>query len=186
METVSRCHRYLHQYEHSGGHNSALETAIMVFARDWLHIPIERTEDIPALLNRPIRICGMVPNQGAPGGGPFWVEDDDGHASLQIVESSQIDHNNTQQQAIADSATHFNPVDLVCNIRDYHGNKFDLTRFVDPKTGFIALKTDGDRQLKAMLPGLWNGAMAHWITLFIEVPYTTFNPAKTVFDLLNR
>ena len=187
METVSRCHRYLHQYEHSGGHNPALETAIMVFARDWLHIPIERTEDIPALLNRPIRICGMVPNQGAPGGGPFWVEDDDGHASLQIVESSQIDHNNTQQQAIADSATHFNPVDLVCNIRDYHGNKFDLTRFVDPKTGFIALKTDGDRQLKAMeLPGLWNGAMAHWITLFIEVPYTTFNPAKTVFDLLNR
>ena len=187
MEIVSQCHHYLKLYDQNGPTDKTLVEEIIKFARKRLNINIKQAEDIPALLNRPIRVCGMVPNQGAPGGGPFWVEDADGHASLQIVESSQIDHNDAQQQAIADSATHFNPVDLVCSIRDYRGNKFDLTRFVDPKTGFIALKTDGDRQLKAMeLPGLWNGAMAHWITLFIEVPYTTFNPAKTVFDLLKR
>ncbi|MDT0295253.1 DUF4301 family protein [Mesonia ostreae] len=137
------------------------------------------------LLNRPIRVCGMVKNEGAPGGGPFWVLDHQGKASLQIVESAQIDHTNQSQQDIAAKATHFNPVDIVCGIKDYQGEKFNLLDFVDASKGFISEKSKDGRALKALeLPGLWNGAMAHWNTIFVEVPLVTFNPVKTVVDLL--
>ena len=138
-------------------------------------------------LNRPIRVCGMVKNVGEPGGGPFWVENDKGEASLQIVESSQMNLKDQSQLQIFCSSTHFNPVDLVCCISDYKGNKFNLTDFVDESTGFISLKSSGGKNLKAMeLPGLWNGAMANWITVFVEVPLITFNPVKTVNDLLRN
>jgi hypothetical protein len=127
----------------------------------------------------------MVKNEGEPGGGPFWVRDIKGNVSLQIVESSQIDLQNPQQEAILARATHFNPVDLVCGIRNYKGDKFNLARYVDPNSGFIVEKNKGGRPLKAYeLPGLWNGAMAKWITIFVEVPLITFNPVKTVNDLL--
>ncbi len=139
------------------------------------------------LLNRPVRICGMVKNEGEPGGGPFWVRNKEGKISLQIVESSQINRKDQEQDAIFQGATHFNPVDLVCGIRDYKGQKFDLHQFVDPSTGFISIKSMDGKQLQAQeLPGLWNGAMAGWITLFVEVPIITFNPVKTVNDLLRK
>jgi hypothetical protein len=129
----------------------------------------------------------MVKNEGEPGGGPFWVMDDHGECSLQIVESSQIDLQDPQQQSIMQAATHFNPVDLVCCTKDYLGNPFHLNHFVDENTGFISMKSTGGRTLKALeLPGLWNGAMAKWITVFVEVPIITFNPVKTVNDLLRK
>jgi hypothetical protein len=137
------------------------------------------------ILNRPIRIAGMVKNEGEPGGGPFWVRNDKGEVSLQIVESSQIDMNHPQQKEIVGQATHFNPVDLVCSVRDYRGHNFDLHHHIDASTGFISKKSKDGKEVKAQeLPGLWNGAMADWITLFVEVPIETFNPVKTVNDLL--
>ena len=137
--------------------------------------------------NRPIRVCGMVKNEGEPGGGPFVVENEEGIKSLQIVESSQIDFSKEDQSEIVKNATHFNPVDLVCTLKDFKGNKFDLKEFVDGETGFISEKSKNGKTLKAQeLPGLWNGAMAHWITLFMEVPILTFNPVKTVNDLLRE
>jgi hypothetical protein len=137
--------------------------------------------------NRPLRVCGMVKNQGEPGGGPFWARNADGTVSLQIVESTQIDPDNTQQQSILKHATHFNPVDLVCGIKNYRKEKFDLTKYTDPATGFISPKSKDGRDLKAQeLPGLWNGAMSDWNTLFVEVPVETFNPVKTVLDLLRE
>ena len=136
-------------------------------------------------LNRPMRICGMVKNEGEPGGGPFWVKNDDDEVSLQIIESSQIDHKNPQQEAIFQASTHFNPVDLVCGCWNYQGEAFNLTDYVDANTGFVSNKSKDGRELKALeLPGLWNGAMADWITIFVEVPIETFNPVKTVNDLL--
>jgi hypothetical protein len=137
------------------------------------------------ILNRPIRICGMVKNEGEPGGGPFWVQDEKGRPSLQIVELSQIDLNNENQLAIFKNSTHFNPVDIVCSVKDFEGNKFDLNHFIDPKTAFITEKTKNEKKIKAFeLPGLWNGAMAEWSTIFVEVPIETFNPVKKVTDLL--
>jgi nicotinamide riboside kinase len=137
------------------------------------------------ILNRPIRVCGMVKNEGEPGGGPFWVTDTNGNSTLQIVESAQIDFNNEKQVLIASNATHFNPVDLVCGLKDYKGSKFDLGNFIDAKSGFIVEKNKFGKSIKAFeLPGLWNGAMANWITIFVEVPLITFNPVKTVNDLL--
>ncbi|WP_421824099.1 DUF4301 family protein [Flagellimonas oceanensis] len=136
-------------------------------------------------INRPIRICGMVKNEGEPGGGPFWVKDSGGNISLQIIESAQIDMDNNDQAAILQNATHFNPVDLVCGVRNHKGGKFNLLDYVDPKQGFITGKTKEGKELKALeLPGLWNGAMAFWNTIFVEVPLVTFNPVKTVNDLL--
>jgi len=147
----------------------------------------EKADFLKEFLTRPIRICGMVKNEGEPGGGPFFVGDAEGSVSLQIVESSQIEMKNDRQAAIAKGATHFNPVDLVCSLKDGEGNPFDLRRFVDPKTGFISEKSKDGKPLKAQeLPGLWNGAMAHWMTLFVEVPLITFNPVKTVNDLLRK
>ncbi len=142
-------------------------------------------KELQSKLNRPIRICGMVKNEGEPGGGPFWVKDANGDASLQIIESAQIDGSNAMQKEIVKNATHFNPVDIVCGIKNYKGIPYDLADFVDTKQGFITSKTKEGRELKAMeLPGLWNGAMANWNTLFVEVPVQTFNPVKTVNDLL--
>jgi hypothetical protein len=138
-------------------------------------------------LNRPLRVCGMVKNAGEPGGGPFWVEHADKSTSLQIVESSQVDMESAQQRGIWASSTHFNPVDLVCGVRDYTGKPFDLMNFVDPGTGFISVKSREGRELKALeLPGLWNGSMAYWNTVFVQVPIITFNPVKTVLDLLRK
>jgi hypothetical protein len=136
-------------------------------------------------LNRPIRVCGMVKNEGEPGGGPFWVKDENGQVSLQIIEFAQIDFENEQQKEIAKNASHFNPTDLVCGVKDYKGEKFDLTQFVDPKAAFITMKSQNGVAVKALeLPGLWNGSMAHWNSIFVEIPVSTFNPVKTVNDLL--
>ena len=136
-------------------------------------------------LNRPMRVCGMVKNVGEPGGGPFLAYNPDGTISLQILESSQIDKGNAEYVSMFQSGTHFNPVDLVCAVRNYKGQKFDLTRYVDPQTGFISSKSKNGKELKALeLPGLWNGAMSDWNTIFVEVSLGTFNPVKTVNDLL--
>ena len=136
-------------------------------------------------LNRPMRVCGVVKNVGEPGGGPFLTYNQDGTVSLQILESSQIDKNNEEYMKMFTEGTHFNPVDLVCATKDYQGNAFDLPKFVDPSTGFISSKSKNGKDLKALeLPGLWNGAMSDWNTVFVEVPLGTFNPVKTVNDLL--
>ena len=135
-----------------------------------------------AKLNRPIRVCGVVKNTGEPGGGPFLVREADGSISCQILESTQI-----SDPALMAQSTHFNPVDLVCAIRDYEGKPFDLPKYVDPQTGFISNKSKDGKELLALeLPGLWNGAMAKWNTIFVEVPVSTFNPVKTVNDLLRE
>ena len=138
-------------------------------------------------LNRPMRVCGMVKNVGEPGGGPFLAYNPDGTISLQILESSQIDMNDPEKKAMFEKGTHFNPVDLVCAIRDYKGRKFNLLEHVDKATGFISYKSKNGRDLKALeLPGLWNGSMSDWNTVFVEVPLSTFNPVKTVNDLLRE
>ena len=135
-------------------------------------------------LNRPIRVCGMVKNVGEPGGGPFLAYNPDGTISPQILESSQIDMDNPEMRQLFEQGTHFNPVDLVCGIKDYQGRKFNLLQYVDRNTGFISHKSKEGRDLKALeRPGLWNGAMSDWNTVFVEVPLTTFNPVKTVNDL---
>ena len=168
---------------------------IIAFAKKQLMIEIpgfveqydiyEKTDFLYGCLNRPMRVCGMVKNEGEPGGGPFWVKNMDDEISLQIIESSQIDHNKEDQEAIFKGSTHFNPVDLVCGCWNYKGEAFNLTDYVDPNTGFVSSKSKDGRELKALeLPGLWNGAMADWITIFVEVPIETFNPVKTVNDLL--
>lgn len=138
-------------------------------------------------LNRPMRVCGMVKNVGEPGGGPFLAYNPDGTVSLQILESSQIDMKDPEKKAMFEQGTHFNPVDLVCAVRDYKGNKFNLLNYVDKATGFISYKSKNGKDLKALeLPGLWNGSMSDWNTVFVEVPLTTFNPVKTVNDLLRE
>lgn len=138
-------------------------------------------------LSKPVRVCGMVKNEGEPGGGPFWVNGPDGFVSPQIVEKSQVDMSDVEQSAIIRTATHFNPVDLVCGMRSPRGEWYALKNFTDPETGFISIKSKDGRKLKAMeLPGLWNGSMADWITVFVEVPLSTFSPVKTVNDLLKE
>ncbi|PIB34183.1 NAD metabolism ATPase/kinase [Reichenbachiella sp. 5M10] len=145
----------------------------------------DKVSELRDKLNRPIRVCGMVKNTGEPGGGPFWVSAADGSASLQIAETAQIDLDDPQKAEMLKGSTHFNPVDLICATKDYQGNKFDLLAYRDDNTGFVTAKSKNGRDLKAMeLPGLWNGAMAYWNTLFVEVPISTFNPVKTVNDLL--
>lgn len=138
-------------------------------------------------LNRPMRVCGVVKNVGEPGGGPFLTYNQDGTVSLQILESSQIDKTNEEYQKMFTEGTHFNPVDLVCAVKDYKGQPFNLPDFVDKSTGFISSKSKNGKELKALeLPGLWNGAMSDWNTVFVEVPLATFNPVKTVNDLLRE
>jgi hypothetical protein len=136
-------------------------------------------------LDRPLRVCGVVPHTGEPGGGPFWVEGADGAESVQIVESAQVDPDDAGQQAIWRASTHFNPVDLVCGLRDSAGKPFDLARFVDADAAIVTSKTEDGRKVRVLeRPGLWNGAMAGWNTVFVEVPLETFTPVKTVLDLL--
>ena len=170
-------------------------TEAFSFARHKLHIQtpnhiVNGDEDsqrnfLLRKLNRPIRVCGMVRNTGEPGGGPFWIQEQHGASSLQIIESSQVDMTEKEQLTIWRSATHFNPVDLVCGVRDFRGQFFDLHEFTNPTTGFISIKSKDGKELRALeLPGLWNGAMAEWNTAFVEVPLSTFNPVKTVYDLL--
>ena len=138
-------------------------------------------------LNRPMRVCGVVKNVGEPGGGPFLPYNQDGTVSLQILESSQIDKSNTEYMKMFTEGTHFNPVDLVCAVKNYKGEKFNLPDYVDRTTGFISSKSKNGKDLKALeLPGLWNGAMSNWNTVFVEVPLSTFNPVKTVNDLLRE
>lgn len=155
------------------------------------NLDIKNLEDCDLVLylrkkfNRPMRVCGMVKNVGEPGGGPFLAYNEDGTVSLQILESSQIDMTNAASKEMFENGTHFNPVDLVCAVKNYKGEKFNLPAFVDRNTGFISHKSKNGRELKAMeLPGLWNGAMSDWNTIFVEVPLVTFNPVKTVNDLL--
>jgi len=159
-------------------------SAVAMLRRYFPHLP-EHGPDRVAFLNRPLRVCGMVKNEGAPGGGPFWLRDEAGSEALQIVEGAETDPNNAEQQAIAAGATHFNPVDLVCFTRDFRGEKFDLGAFTRPDAVFIAHKTHNGMPIRALeWPGLWNGGMAGWLTVFVEVPSFTFSPVKTVADLL--
>ena len=150
-------------------------------------VDAELAEYLKTKFNRPIRVCGVVKNVGEPGGGPFLCYNNDGTVSPQILESSQIDTNNEEYVRMFKEGTHFNPVDLVCATKDYKGNRFNLPEYVDKKTGFISSKSKNGKELKALeLPGLWNGAMSDWSTIFVEVPIGTFNPVKTVNDLLRE
>lgn len=194
IELQSKTYEYLHDLdseEVTEGNIAAIEN----FLTHKLSIKISdeykkyshryKVEYLQEKLNRPIRICGMVKNEGEPGGGPFWVEDKKSNQSLQIVESAQINLEDQNQEDILKNATHFNPVDLVCGVKNYKGEKFDLENYVNPNAAFITNKTKNGKDLKALeLPGLWNGSMAHWNTIFVEVPIITFNPVKTVNDLL--
>jgi hypothetical protein len=147
----------------------------------------EKTNFLFGRLNRPIRVCGMVKNEGDTGGGPFWVKGKAGEVTLQIVETSQINLQDKDQERIFKSATHFNPVDVACSFVDFKGNYFNLSEFVDENAGFISTKSKDGRTLKAIeLPGLWNGAMSDWISVFVEVPLITFNPVKVINDLLKK
>jgi hypothetical protein len=147
----------------------------------------DRAEMLRAKLDRPIRVCGMVKNLGEPGGGPFIIRDKDGSTSLQILEGAQINPDDPAAVAALKSATHFNPVDLVCCLHRHDGTKFNLLDYVDEETGLISSKSYQGRELKALeLPGLWNGSMSDWNTLFVEVPIETFNPVKVVLDLLRE
>lgn len=191
LKTQAKIFEYLNKLDNNQV-NKDLLSEIESFLKTELNISINNNETaklttIKKLLNRPIRVCGMVKNEGEAGGGPFVVEDENKNLSLQIVESSQIDLKNPTQKEILTTSTHFNPVDLVCGVKDYKGNNFDLSSYIDPNTGFISVKSKDGRDLKAMeLPGLWNGAMAHWNTIFVEVPIITFNPVKTINDLLRK
>jgi len=180
----------------AAGDAGTLEREQMIrFCRDRLHVwlpadfpsrsPLDQAVFLQSRFARPLRVCGVVPNAGEPGGGPFWVRGEDGAMSLQIVEAFQVDSASEAQQARWAEATHFNPVDLVCGLRDEGGRLYDLDRFVDRQAGCITLKSEAGHPIKALeLPGLWNGAMAYWNTVFVEVPLETFNPVKTVTDLL--
>jgi len=156
--------------------------------RDFKHFPREKQVDfLFNKFNRPIRVCGMVKNQCELGGGPFWAEHEDQSQSIQIVEKSQINLQLPDQEAVFKDSTHFNPVDIVCGVRNYKGEPFDLIDFVDFNTGFITVKSKEGKELKAIeLPGFWNGSMAYWNSIFVEVPLITFNPVKTVNDLLKK
>lgn len=188
IEIKDKVHRYLNMID-DGAVDKEQMKEITDFIYDQFKTELNPVDDnisemAHRFLNRPIRVCGMVKNTGEPGGGPFWVKQG-GRISLQIIESAQINFNDSEQSRIANSATHFNPVDLVCAVRDYNGKKFDLNLFSDPDTSFISEKSYQGKVLKALEhPGLWNGAMAEWLTLFVEVPLLTFNPVKTVNDLL--
>ncbi len=194
IETQNRIFDYLQRLE-SGKVDEGLLEEIAGFARDRLSLVssaefnglscAERSETLFSLLNRPLRVCGMVRNEGEPGGGPFWICDDDGRVSIQIVESAQVDARNPEQKSVLASSTHFNPVDLVCGLRDFKGKCFDLQSFSNKNMGFITIKSKDGKEVKALeLPGLWNGGMAFWNTVFVEVPSSTFTPVKTVNDLL--
>ncbi|NQY07145.1 MAG: DUF4301 family protein, partial [Flavobacteriaceae bacterium] len=193
LKAQEKTHAYMNLLSREEVTSDALNT-IEIFLKEKLNVSLSsdfkklskefKIKELKEKLNRPIRVCGMVKNEGEPGGGPFWVSKE-GSDSLQIVESAQINKKDKKQQEILKSSTHFNPVNLVCGVKDYQGNKFDLLDYADHNAVFITPKTKNGKDLKALeLPGLWNGAMAHWNTIFVEVPLMTFNPVKTVNDLL--
>ncbi len=195
VDIQDKVYSYLKGLDHPTPPSTKVVSSIWSFMEHKLNvIPPEESEHwnkelkikfLKEKMNRPIRVCGMVENEGEPGGGPFWVRNEDGSMSLQIIEASQINSNDPEQIEILKKSTHFNPVDIICGLYDYKGNKFDLFKFSNPQTGFISQKSLDGKDIKAQeLPGLWNGSMADWITIFVEVPLTTFNPVKTVNDLL--
>jgi hypothetical protein len=194
LEAQQNVFSYLHKLDEANLTETDFKLMVL-FLRYRLNVPInsnfenytseEKITYLKTKLNRPIRVCGMVKNEGEPGGGPFWVKDKNGKISLQIVEFAQIDFSRRSQQELVYKATHFNPTDLVCGVKDYKGKKFDLMQFFDPEAAFITMKTQNGIDIKALeLPGLWNGSMAYWNSIFVEVPLETFNPVKTVNDLL--
>jgi len=186
LQLQEKAFDYLRRLESDDVSDEFLED-VKSFLRHQLniHVQFKSKQDVIHYLNRPIRVCGMVINEGAPGGGPFWIKNEDGSISLQIVEKSQIDLKQADQKEKMQASTHFNPVDIVCSLRDYKGKTFNLQDYVDRNKGFIAHKFVGGEPIKALeLPGLWNGGMAFWNTVFVEVPVHTFNPVKTVMDLL--
>lgn len=195
VDIQEKIHQYLQTID-SGCYERESLLEILHFLQNELNVKNPETkylEDAELVLylknklNRPIRVCGMVPNIGEPGGGPFFTVNNDGTTSLQVLESSQIDLSDPSKKEMFETGTHFNPVDIVCAVKDYQGKKFDLLEFVDVKTGFISSKSKNGKELKALeLPGLWNGSMSDWNTIFIEVPLSTFNPVKTVNDLLRK
>ena len=192
-ELQTKVFGYLKQLDEQGDAVSAeLVAEIKEFMEKefCVSVPQTGTELVKVLrekLDRPVRICGMVKNEGEPGGGPYVILGEDGTTSLQILEAAQIDKNNAKAMEAMKGATHFNPVDLVCAVKNYKGEKYDLSKHTDPKTGFISEKSFQGRALKAQeLPGLWNGAMSDWNTQFVETPLITFNPVKTVLDLLRE
>lgn len=185
---------YLNYLEWHETYSDKHKIEIAQFMKKYLGLVVpDNIEDsifagyVKSKLDKPIRVCGMVKNEGEPGGGPFWVYNRKGESTLQIIESTQVDPRNKEQQEILKKATHFNPVDIVCYTKDYNGHKFNLLKYRDPSTGFISEKSIAGKKIKAQeLPGLWNGSMAHWITVFVELPGETFNPVKTVNDLLRK
>ncbi|MFD2725050.1 DUF4301 family protein [Hyunsoonleella rubra] len=194
LEAQQKVFSFLRQLD-EGGLTEADYKLMAVFLRYRLNtiIPVDfdaydeekKTAYLKERFDRPMRVCGMVKNQGEPGGGPFWVKDKHGKISLQIVEFAQINFGKQNQQEIVYKATHFNPTDLVCGVRNYKGEKYDLSKYVDPEAAFITTKTRNGVDIQALeLPGLWNGSMAYWNSIFVEVPVETFNPVKTVNDLL--
>jgi len=196
VEIQKKINEYLKLLE-TGKVSDAELTDIIDYSRETLFIRfngefdrMEKTGRINYIyhkLNRPVRVCGMVKNEGDTGGGPFWVKAKNGEVTLQVVETSQIDLMDKEQEIIFRSATHFNPVDIACSFIDYKGNNFDLRQFIDEDAGFISTKSKDGRTLKALeLPGLWNGSMADWISVFVEVPLITFNPVKVINDLLKK
>ncbi|MDO4194886.1 MAG: DUF4301 family protein [Prevotellaceae bacterium] len=195
VELQEKAFAYLRQLESGEYNHEKLEEIIRFVQRDLCcrKADIKELEDADLVcylrkkLNRPMRVCGVVRNVGEPGGGPFIAYNQDGTTSLQILESSQIDKSNEEYMKMFTEGTHFNPVDLVCGLKDYKGERFDLPKYVDHMTGFISQKSKSGKELQALeLPGLWNGAMSDWNTIFVEVPLSTFNPVKTVNDLLRE
>ena len=193
LELQDQCFKYLNLLDHKSTPRQLKE--IEQYLQNTLHTQLpdnynaldtnQKIQTLHRLLDRPIRVCGMVKNVGEPGGGPFLAYNSDGTVSPQILESSQIDLNDERKKEMFTKGTHFNPVDLVCAVRNYKGTPFNLPQYVDKSTGFISSKSKNGRELKALeLPGLWNGAMSDWNTIFVEVPLSTFNPVKTVNDLL--
>lgn len=195
VEIQQKAFAYLKALDRGAYNHEKLEEIIRFLQRDLCcrNAELKQLEDAELVvylthkLNRPMRVCGVVKNVGEPGGGPFFAYNADGSVSLQILESSQIDKDNAEYMQMFTGGTHFNPVDLVCAVKDYKGHAFNLPDYVDPSTGFISSKSKDGRELKALeLPGLWNGAMSDWNTIFVEVPLSTFNPVKTVNDLLRE
>ncbi|MEA3444531.1 MAG: DUF4301 family protein [Bacteroidota bacterium] len=194
LETIQK---YLKALDNADGlDDKKLNSMLRFVEKDLCVVPNKDVEKLPKQkkisylklkLNRPIRVCGMVANEGEPGGGPFFAVNPDGTESLHIIESSQFNPDNDTQKELIKNATHFNPVDLVCSIKNYQGKKFDLYKFIDKNTGLISQKSKDGKDLKALeLPGLWNGAMSDWNTIFVEVPIETFNPVKAINDLLRE
>ncbi len=194
LEVQEKVFRYTKMIDDNSLDGERLE-ALKTFLEEGLNVRFsdnyngftlgQQIEILKDKLQRPLRVCGMVKNEGEPGGGPYWVKDRNGNVSLQIVESAQVDLNNEHQNKIFKEATHFNPVDIVCGVKNHKRQKYHLLNYIDEKQGFITQKTKEGKDLKALeLPGLWNGAMAYWNTIFVEVPSATFNPVKTVNDLL--